>query len=52
MLSLVVVVTSLYPAFTVLLAVAVLRERPTARQIVGLVLAAASVVLIAVGHEG
>lgn len=47
MLSIVVVVTSLYPAFTVALAVLVLHERPTARQLAGLGLAAASVVLIA-----
>ena len=47
MLSLVVVVASLYPAFTVLLAVLVLREKPSGRQVVGLLLAAASVVLIA-----
>lgn len=47
MLSLVVVVASLYPAFTVLLAVLVLREKPSGRQVVGLLLAAASVALIA-----
>lgn len=49
MLSIVAVVSSLYPAFTVILAVAVLHERPTLRQIGGLALAAASVALIAVG---
>lgn len=50
MLSLVVVVTSLYPAFTVLLAMLTLGERPAKRQLVGLAIAAASVVLIALGH--
>ncbi len=49
MLSVVAVVTSMYPAFTVLLAMAFLRERPAAPQLVGLAAAAASVVLIALG---
>lgn len=49
MLSIVAVITSLYPAFTVLLAIAILREHPTRIQLVGLALAAASVALIAAG---
>ncbi len=49
MLSLVAVVTSLYPAFTVALAVLVLHERPSRLQVGGLLLATASVVLIALG---
>lgn len=49
LLSIVAVVTSLYPAFTVGLAMLVLHERPVRRQLVGLAAAAMSVVLIAVG---
>ena len=47
-LSIVAVVTSLYPAITVLLARAVLAERWTWPQAVGLVVAAASIVLVSV----
>ena len=43
------VLTSLYPAFTVLLAATLLRERIHAAQGAGLVLAAAAVVLVAAG---
>ena len=43
------VLTSLYPAFTVLLAATLLRERIQAAQGAGLVLAAAAVVLVAAG---
>jgi cytochrome c biogenesis factor len=49
LLSLVAVVTSMYPAATVALAALVLRERIASRQAVGLVIAAASVALIALG---
>lgn len=45
-LSIVAVVTALYPAFTVLLARAFLSERWSALQVVGLIVAAASVVLV------
>jgi uncharacterized membrane protein len=45
-LSIVAVVTALYPAFTVLLARAVLSERWSTLQVVGLIVAAASVVLV------
>jgi drug/metabolite transporter (DMT)-like permease len=48
-LSVAAVVTSLYPAFTVLLAALVLRERVHAAQGVGLALCAASVALVAAG---
>lgn len=51
LLSVVVVITSLYPAFTVLLAMTVLHERPSRWQLAGLACAAASVVLIAVGSH-
>jgi drug/metabolite transporter (DMT)-like permease len=47
LLSLVAVITSMYPAATVALAALVLRERIARRQAVGLVIAAASVALIA-----
>jgi drug/metabolite transporter (DMT)-like permease len=49
LLSVAAVITSLYPAFTVLLAAAVLRERVHRAQGVGLALCAASVVLVAAG---
>lgn len=48
-LSVAAVITSLYPAFTVLLAAAVLRERVHAAQGIGLALCAGSVVLVAAG---
>jgi drug/metabolite transporter (DMT)-like permease len=48
-LSVAAVITSLYPAFTVLLAALVLRERVHRHQGVGLALCAASVVLVAAG---
>ena len=48
LLSIAAVITSLYPAFTVLLAVAVLREHVHRSQAVGLVLCAAAVTLISV----
>jgi drug/metabolite transporter (DMT)-like permease len=48
LLSLVGVITSLYPAATVILAGAVLRERMTRHQVIGLAFAALSVALIAV----
>lgn len=46
LLSVAAVITSLYPAFTVLLAIGVLRERVHAAQAVGLGLCAASVVCV------
>jgi uncharacterized membrane protein len=49
LLSIVAVLTSLYPAVTVVLAAAYLREAITRRQAVGLALAAVAVVLVAVG---
>ena len=48
-LSVAAVITSLYPAFTVLLAALVLREQVHRTQAVGLAFCAASVVLVAVG---
>jgi len=48
-LSLVAVITSTCPAATVALAGLVLRERIACRQVVGLVIAAVSVALIALG---
>ena len=48
-LSVAAVITSLYPAFTVLLAVAFLREHIHRAQALGLALCACSVVLVAVG---
>lgn len=47
LLALVAVITSMYPAATVLMARLVLRERVAGRQLLGLAVAAASVVLIA-----
>ena len=49
LLSLAGVLMSLYPAATVLLAIVVLRERITRWQVVGMVLALASVAMIAAG---
>jgi drug/metabolite transporter (DMT)-like permease len=49
LLSVVAVITSMYPAATVALAAVVLRERIAGRQAIGLVIAAASVALIALG---
>jgi uncharacterized membrane protein len=48
-LAIVAVVTSLYPAFTVLLARIVLSERWSRRQAVGLLIAVVAVVLVSVG---
>jgi drug/metabolite transporter (DMT)-like permease len=48
-LSVAAVITSLYPAFTVLLAALVLRERVHGAQSLGLALCAASVALVAAG---
>jgi drug/metabolite transporter (DMT)-like permease len=49
LLSLVAVVTSMYPAATVILARLILSERMAGQQVVGLAMAALSVVLIASG---
>jgi uncharacterized membrane protein len=49
LLSIVAVITSLYPASTVLLSAVVLHERIHGRQLVGLALAVAAVVLIVLG---
>jgi drug/metabolite transporter (DMT)-like permease len=49
LLSLVAVITAMYPAVTVALAGVVLRERIAGRQVTGLVVAAVSVALIALG---
>ena len=49
LLSLAGVLISLYPAATVLLAIVVLRERVTWRQVVGMVLALTAVAMIAAG---
>lgn len=49
LLSVSSVLTSLYPAVTVLLAVAVLRERISPRQAIGLALCAGTVALVAAG---
>jgi len=48
-LAIVAVVTSLYPAFTVLLARAFLAERWSRTQVIGLAVAAAAIVLVSVG---
>jgi uncharacterized membrane protein len=48
-LSVAAVITSLYPAFTVLLAALVLREHVHRAQAVGLALCAAAVTLVALG---
>jgi drug/metabolite transporter (DMT)-like permease len=45
-LDLAAMVSSLYPGFTILLAAMILRERPTARQTLGMVIGLASVVLL------
>jgi len=49
LLSLVAVLTSMYPAVTVGLAGLILREQITGQQLVGLAIAAVSVALIALG---
>ena len=45
-LDLAAMVSSLYPGFTILLAAAILRERPSGRQTLGMAVALASVVLL------
>ena len=52
LLALTAVITSLYPAVTIMLARVMLGERLTAVRLAGLTLAAASVALIAVGGAG
>ena len=52
LLAITAVITSLYPAVTILLARVLLGERLTAFRLTGLLLAAASVSLIAVGGSG
>ena len=49
LLSLVAVITSMYPAVTVALAALLLGERTSSQQVIGLVAAGISVALIAVG---
>jgi drug/metabolite transporter (DMT)-like permease len=49
MLALAVVLASLYPALPVVLGIAVLRERVARRQAVGLLGAAAAIVLLTLG---
>jgi drug/metabolite transporter (DMT)-like permease len=46
------VICSLYPAFTILLAALLLRERPTRRQIAGMAMALAAVVLLSLSGLG
>ena len=52
LLAVTAVITSLYPAMTILLARVLSGERLTALRIIGLSLAAASVALIAAGGTG
>jgi drug/metabolite transporter (DMT)-like permease len=52
LLAVTAVITSLYPAVTIMLARVLLGERLTATRLAGLSLAAASVALIAVGGAG
>jgi drug/metabolite transporter (DMT)-like permease len=52
LLAITAVITSLYPASTIVLARALLNERPTRTMIAGLSLAAASVALIAISGAG
>ncbi|MEM4404705.1 MAG: EamA family transporter, partial [Nitrososphaerota archaeon] len=44
--AIVVVVTSLYPVVTMILSTLILKEIPTTRQVVGIMLAIAALVLI------